>query len=138
MYINGNLISTEQELELAIDGMTEISKSAMRSYFSGVKPSPMITQVDLDNARYTKRAAARDHIIAEIASNNLQRLRSGIWTLEQLVSLTQDSEFQAAMRDILSLSFELAMQKINAMTNPLVTSDIKLDVNSKLQANLYL
>lgn len=138
MYINGNLIESEIELETEIASMTEASKAAMRRIYAGLTPELIVSQEDLDNARYVKRAAARDQIIAEIASNNLARIRSGLWTVDQLVGLTQDTDFQAAMRDILSLSFELAIQKISGMTNPLVTSDIKLSVISKLQAHLYL
>jgi hypothetical protein len=91
-----------------------------------------------DKITMAKRAAIRDTIIGEIAADNKARLRSGLWTTAQLIALTQDAEFKAAMDDILGLSFELAQSKVMAMTNPMVTMDIKMQIIGKLQEHLYL
>jgi hypothetical protein len=91
-----------------------------------------------DKVTMAKRAEVRDTLIGEIAADNKARLRSGLWTTAQLISLTQDAEFKAAMDDILGLSFELAQSKVMAMTNPLVTMDIKMQIIGKLQEHLYL
>lgn len=95
-------------------------------------------QLVKDKIRYLNRAKVKDNLIAEICTENMQRIRNGTWTVEQLISLTVDSDFIKIQNDINSLSFELAQSKIMSMTNPLITQDIKLGWVGRLQENLFL
>jgi hypothetical protein len=95
-------------------------------------------QLVKDKVRYLNRARVKDSLIAEICTENMQRIRGGIWTVDQLISLTVDADFLKIQSDINSLSFELAQSKIMSMTNPLITQDIKLGWVSKLQENLFI
>jgi hypothetical protein len=96
------------------------------------------TQKEKDLERYTKRSIAKNIIIAEIATENMGRIRSGEWTTADIVGLTQDESLRLVMSDVHSLSFELAAIKLMAITNPLITDAIKAVWLAKLQAHFYL
>lgn len=96
-----------------------------------------LTTRDLDLIRYTKRAHAKTAILAELAANNMGRVRAGTWSVPQLISLTQDAELMTALADVNALSFELAMAKIQASTNELLTADIKVEWLGLLASNLF-
>jgi len=96
------------------------------------------TQKEKDMERYTKRSIAKNTIIAEMATENMGRIRSGEWTTSDVISLTQDEELKQVLSDVHSLSFELAAMKLSTATNPLITSAIKLAWITKLQAHFYL
>ena len=100
-----------------------------------INPSTL-TQHQIDYRKYTNRAKVKDSIIATMASNNMQRVRSGIWSVENLISLTQDSELKLILDDVSTLSYELAIGKIEAATNPLLTAGIKTEWISLLAAHL--
>lgn len=136
MIINGQQVSNETELEALIADMSEESKVAIRSSYYGTTP-PAPSTKDLDYLKYLKRAAVKDQIIAEMASENMERVRTGVWTVADLVGLTQDTQLKLVLDDISTLSFELAQAKINAATNPLLTNDIKTAWIIKLQNNLF-
>jgi hypothetical protein len=90
-----------------------------------------------DIERFTKRAQVKNQIIAEMAAENMQRVRSGLWQVSDLVSLTQDLELKSVLDDVNSLSFELASQKVGQLTNALITQDIKDEWLVKLAAHFY-
>lgn len=136
MIINGQVIVTNEELEAAIVDMSQESKDALRALFGNTAP-PAPSQKDLDYQKYLKRAAVKDQIIAEMASENMERVRNGIWTVSDLVSLTQDPELKLVLDDINTLSFELAQSKLNSITNPLLITEIKTGWILKLQTHLY-
>lgn len=96
-----------------------------------------LTQYEKDFIKYQKRAAIKDIIISEMAAENMQRVRAGVWTVSQLIELTQDVELKHVLDDVNTLSFELAQAKINALTNPLITAEIKTNWIVKLQNYLY-
>lgn len=100
--------------------------------------SPNIDQRELDYERYLKRAKVKDQIIAEMASENMERVRNGVWTVSNLISLTQDPELKLVLDDVSTLSYELAVGKIMAISNPLITADIKNAWALKLQSHFYL
>ena len=79
----------------------------------------------------------RSKIIAQMAAENMQRVRTGIWTVADLISLTQDEQLKSLLDDINTLSFELAIGKVNAATHPLLTAEVKFSWVTKLQANLF-
>lgn len=137
MYINGIEVLTEQELEDAIITMTEDSKTYMRNMFHGVENYIIISQKEIDFQKYLKRAAAKDRIIAEMASENMERVRNGVWTVPNLISLTQDNELKLVLDDINTLSFELAISKLQTISNLLLTTEIKTGWIVKLQSNLF-
>jgi hypothetical protein len=67
----------------------------------------------------------------------MARVRAGVWTVPNLVALTQDPELKLILDDINTLSFELAVLKLMALTNPLITQKIKNDWVLKLQSHFY-
>lgn len=90
-----------------------------------------------DEERYTKRALVKDSILAWMAAGNVDRMRNGIWSLADLTALTYDGELKLVLDDVNTLSFELALAKIDSVTNPLITSDIKATWKGKLIQNLF-
>lgn len=94
-------------------------------------------QKEKDYNKYIKRAEAKNKILAEMASENMERVRNGVWSVPQLVGLTQDVELKLVLDDVNTLSFELAQSKLLSCTNPLLTTEIKMGWIAKLQANLY-
>ena len=136
MIINGQLISTSEELEAFIANMSQESKDSLRALFNNTAP-PAPSQKDLDYQKYLKRAAVKDQIIAEMASENMERVRAGIWTVANLIALTQDADLKLVLDDINTLSFELAQSKLQGATNPLLTTEIKNGWITKLQTHLY-
>lgn len=136
MIINGQLINNEAELETAISAMSEESKSSLRSVFNKTAP-PAPTAKELDYSKYTRRAAVKDQILAEMASENMERVRNGVWTVPDLIGLTQDVELKLVLDDINTLSFELAQSKLNAATHLLLTPAVKSEWILKLQSHLY-
>lgn len=106
----------------------------------GFVPPPAVTpsQFELDQSRYTKRAAVKDELMAYMAADNMRRVRSGVWSVADLTALLDDSAVVAANSLMGTLSFELAAQQINAATTPLLTPKIKADWVSRLEAHYYL
>lgn len=96
-----------------------------------------VDQKSIDFEKYKKRAQVKDEIMATMASNNMERVRTGVWTVEDLVGLTQDTELKLILDDVNTLSFELAVQKVQAATNPLITESIKNEWVAMLAAHFY-
>ena len=101
-------------------------------------PPPPPTQFELDQGRYTKRAPAKEHLIPYMAADNMSRVRSGVWTVPQLMSLMDDPAVAAANAYMATLSFELAAQSIASAATQLLTPEIRADWVAKLQAHFYL
>jgi hypothetical protein len=135
LNIGGVIVETLEELEATIASYDEVSKTAIRKQWNGESTYVEPTQLELDKAKYMKRAAVLNGMIAEMASENIGRVRSGLWTVEQLTGLTQDVQIKEILTDLVALSFEIAYGKIDAVTNPLITSDIKTAWKAKLAAN---
>jgi hypothetical protein len=130
VIIDGVLItSKDQFLELVKD-LDESSKAGLTALFD--KETKL-----KDQEKYAKRDKVKGQLIIEMATENMERVRMGLWTTPQLIALTQDSELKLVQDDIGSLSFELAVMKVQALTNPLITPDIKLGWIKKLQAHFY-
>lgn len=102
------------------------------------EPADPLPQFDLDRARYTKRAAVKDALIAWMAADNMSRVRAGTWSVAQLTSLMADPAVAAANAYMSTLSFELAAQSIAAATSPLLTPEIKAAWIARLQEHFYL
>ena len=98
---------------------------------------PLILR-EKDRITMMKRAEVKDTIIGEIGSENKERIRNAVWSVADLIALTETAEFKAIMNDIQGLSFELAQSKVMAWTHPLITTEIKLSIVSKLQGSLFL
>ncbi|WP_288077870.1 hypothetical protein [Pseudomonas sp.] len=99
---------------------------------------PAPTQLELDSIRFSKRASAKDFLIAYMAADNVSRVRSGAWTVQDLSALMADPELVSLLNHINTLSFELAAVMVSGLSNPLITSAIKADWIAKLQAHFYL
>ena len=91
-----------------------------------------------DRLAMIQRALVKDNLIGEIASENKERLRTGVWSYNDLLTFLASEESKAVMEDIASLSFEMAQGKIMNITNPIVTMDIKLLWIQRLKDNLFL
>jgi len=98
----------------------------------------VISQKEKDFERYTKRAIAKNMIIAEMATENMERIRSGVWNVSDIISLTQDEQVREVLNDVYSLSFEIATVKLMSLTNVLITNEIKAIWVEKLQKHFYL
>ena len=101
-------------------------------------PAPAPSQFDLDEARYRKRAAVKDDLIAYMAADNMSRVRSGTWTVADLTALLADPAVATANACMGTLSFELAAQAIASASTPLLTPAIRADWISRLQEHYYL
>lgn len=99
---------------------------------------PPVTQFTLDQARYSKRAAVKDALIAYMAADNMSRVRSGQWTVAELTGLMTDPDVSAATSYMGTLSYELAAQAIAQATTTLLTPEIKAAWVAKLQEHFYL
>lgn len=99
---------------------------------------PQPSQFDLDQARYKKRAAVKDELLAWMAADNMSRVRAGTWTVQDLTSLLADPAVSAANQFMSTLSFELAAQAIASASTPLLTPAIRADWIARLQAHFYL
>lgn len=101
-------------------------------------PGGALSQFELDQSRYQKRAAVKDQLLAYMAADNIGRVRSGVWSVVDLTLLLDDPAVVAANSLMGTLSFELAAVQINAATTPLLTPEIKADWTSRLEAHYYL
>lgn len=135
MDINGTTVSTLEELEVVIADMPDATKTYLRNMFNGVSNYSAPSQEEIDKAKYEKRASALGKIISQMATNNMARVRSGAWTVPQLISLTQDPQLKEILTDLYALSFEIAYSKIDAISNSLVTPDIKNEWKTLLYLN---
>lgn len=100
------------------------------------QPGP--SQLDRDKARYEKRAAVKDELLAWMAADNMSRVRSGAWTVQNLTALLADPAVAAANQFMSTLSFELAAQAIASASTSLLTPAIRADWIARLQAHFYL
>lgn len=137
MFIDGIEILSSEQLESVIQNLSEESKVSLRALFNNEVIINVPSQQDVDYQKYLKRGAAKDRIIAEMASENMQRIRSGIWTVSQLIELTQNSQLKDVLDDVNTLSFELAAMKLTTINIPLLTTEIKNGWIAKLQSHYY-
>lgn len=100
--------------------------------------APELSQFERDQARYQRRAAVKDELIAFMAADNMSRVRAGTWSVADLTGLMSDPAVASANAYMSTLSFELAAQSIVAATSPLLTPEIKASWVSKLQEHFYL
>ena len=100
--------------------------------------APAPSQFEIDQTRYSKRAAVMDELMAYMAADNMGRVRSGQWTVAELTGLMSDPDVSAATAYMGTLSYELAAQAIAQATTPLLTPEIKAAWVAKLQEHFYL
>lgn len=98
---------------------------------------PELSQFDRDQARYAKRAAVKDQLLAYMAADNMSRVRSGEWTVADLTSLLADPVVATANQFMSTLSFELAAQAIASASTPLLTPAIRADWIARLEAAFF-
>lgn len=134
MIISGVKVKTREEFDAAVAGLSSEEKEGLLSLFlEWSAPTPK----EKDAIKYAKRAAVKDQIMVEMATENMERVRSGVWTTAQLISLTQDPELKLVQDDIGTLSFELALMKLQTASNPLLTPEIRGAWMIKLMRHFY-
>lgn len=106
--------------------------------FTPAPPAPEPSQFERDEARYRKRAAVKDTLLAYMAADNMSRVRNGVWTVPDLTALLADPAVAKANACMGTLSFELAAQAIASASTPLLTPEIRADWVSRLQEHYYL
>lgn len=132
--IENRMITDFSAYQLALDAWEEKRQIAD----TPLPPPPPLTQFELDQLRYKKRAAVQSELIAWMAADNMSRVRSGVWTVADLTSLMSDPAVVAANAYMQTLSYELAAQSIASATTPLLTQAIKDVWISKLTEHFYL
>lgn len=135
--LNGIIYTNLNELEIAIASFDENTKTVIRNEFNHIQNSTELTQSEKDSIKYSKRAEAKNKIIVEMATENMDRVRAGIWSVPQLIELTQDVQLKEILLDLNSLSFEIAYGKIDSISNPIITTEIKNGWKNKLVAHFY-
>lgn len=140
---DGGFIRLADQMFIPADPMNTDFQILQALMDSGYVPEPADappapTQYTLDVNRYTKRAAVKDRLLAEMAADNMARVRSGVWTVVDLTGLMADADVKAVLELIGTLSFELAAQALAAADHPLLTPKIKAGWIAKLQQHLYL
>lgn len=128
----GNVLG---ELELPDGTSEEVWQKKLAPYLTA---PVVLSQQEKDYQRYIKRAQAKDKILAEMASENMTRVRVGTWSVPQLIELTQDTQLKQVLDDVNTLSFELAASKLAQLTTPIITDGIKTAWIEKLQRHFYL
>ena len=106
--------------------------------FTPAPPAPEPSQFERDEARYRKRAAVKDALLAYMAADNMSRVHSGVWTEADLAGLMLDPSIAAASTYMSTLGYELAAQSIAAAETPLLTPEIRADWIGRLQQHFYL
>lgn len=91
-----------------------------------------------DRIAMEKRASVKDALIGQIASENKERIRIGVWSTSDLIAFLDSEESKKVMNEINGLSFELAQASVMAITNPIITMEIKLSWINRLKENLFL
>lgn len=121
--------------EVPIKPAANMDWDAATGQWVAVDP-PQVSQLEKDQLRYQRRAAAKDGLIAWMAADNMTRVRAGVWTVADLQSLLVDLAPINAMMQ--TLSFELAAQAISASSNTLLTPGIKTAWIAKLTEHFYI
>lgn len=137
LNINGIIINSKEDLEKVISRLSEAQKELLRNEFDGRTNDKNETASEKDYNKYIKRASAKDKIIAEMATENMDRVRAGKWTVPDLIELTQNVDLKLVLDDISTLSFELAAAKLSTIRHKLLTDTIRKGWIAKLQANYY-
>lgn len=100
-------------------------------------PPAGFTRREVLKTKYLNRAADKNEIIAEMATQNVLRLEAGTWTEGDLVDLSSDPQLNEILSNINALAFEIAFAKVDSITNPLITSEIKAEWKSMLLNYFY-
>jgi ATP-dependent Clp protease ATP-binding subunit ClpA len=117
------------------DNAIVVSDEEFAALYAQYEP---VIMMEKDRVTMAERSRVKDELIGKMGAENKQRVRDGTWTVTQLIELTQDAQLKLVLDDINSLSFELAQSKIMAITNPLITMEIKMSWVKSLQDNLFL
>lgn len=137
--LNGLIFTNINDLEtyMTEQSFSDLVKQNLRNEFNNVSNYTEPSQAEKDDIKYSKRAEARNKIIVEMATENMERIRNGTWTVSQLIELTQDVQLKEILLDLNSLSYEIAYGKIDGISNPIVTTEIKNAWKAKLYAHFY-
>ena len=90
-----------------------------------------------DYLRFLRRVDAKGSILAEIAAENLQRVRLSIWSADQLKNLMDHQGIRNVVSCIELLAFEMAIVQIMELNIVEITGEIKQGWISKLEGGLF-
>lgn len=126
-----------QLFRATLNGDVPLTAEEIAELEAAASAEPQPTQFDRDQARYAKRAAVKDQLLAYMAADNMSRVRSGEWTVADLTSLLADPVVATANQFMSTLSFELAAQSIASASTPLLTPAIRADWIARLEAAFF-
>lgn len=126
-----------QLFRATLNGDVPLTAEEIAELEAAANAEPQPTQFDRDQARYEKRAAVKDQLLAYMAADNMSRVRSGEWTVADLTSLLADPVVATANQFMSTLSFELAAQAIASASTPLLTPAIRADWIARLEAAFF-
>lgn len=114
--------------------------AALASGYIPEPPDPLTAEEQKlkDQERYKRRAEVQTELISWMAADNMSRVRAGVWSVPDLVSLMADPAITRANAFMQTLSYELVADEILQATNPLLTPEIKNSWVSKLMEHFYL
>lgn len=101
------------------------------------EPQPELTEAEKREARYRRRAAVRDELLAWLAADNEGRIVSGEWTLADYDGMLADPHISKAMAYMQMAAYELVAQYVAASEHPLMTPAIKAAWTTKLAEHFY-
>ena len=115
----------------------ETNRASIQAIIDGFDFNDPMNAIEKDQIKYGCRASSRDKIISLIAANNVERVRTGVWTTQDLIDLTNSAEVITILNNLNSLSFEIALQNIENATHPLATQAIKDEYSAIITEHLY-
>lgn len=117
---------------------TQESIDALREFLGEPPPAEELSRYSKDKLRLRKRALAVPGLISGMGADNVQRVRNGEWTIEDLHELNSNPITTKVINLVLLYSFELAIQALLEADHPLLTPEVKGKWVNDLQAHLYL
>lgn len=126
-----------QLFRATLNGDVPLTPEEIAELEAAASAEPQPTQFDRYQARYAKRAAVKDQLLAYMAADNMSRVRAGEWTVADLTSLLADPAVATANQCMSTLSFELAAKAIASASTPLLTPAIRADWIARLEAAFF-
>lgn len=117
---------------------TEGQLRSLRDLLGEPVPVDPVDQYDKDKLRLKKRGLAVADLLAGMGADNLERVRSGVWTVQDLIDLNNHPVAKSVVSLVQMQSFELAVQVLVAADHPLLTPEIKAKWIADLEQHFYL
>ena len=131
-HLNGTWCNDDTVTALPV-GATAVPDWETRLGAGVITPKTVLA---LDTEKYLRRANIKPLLMAKMAAMNVGRLKSGTWTMAQLVSLMSEDATKSLIDHMETLSFDLAIGVVNSHPNVLLTPAIKSTWVAELSAAL--